>query len=261
MQTRVSAPDGTELVVSTHGDGPTVIFAHGSHGGLDSWSAVTEHLTGYRIVRYTRRNHPPSGNGLSTNDFGVEAGDLLAVIGAVSADGAHVVGASYGATVALHAALQAPERITSLALFEPPLLLSGPHLTPILERFQGLCGETRYKAALELFLREAAQVPPEVLAIGLAIPDDPAAARAAAEDLTAMAADTADVARWSTITAPLLLMQGALTWPPIPEGMDQLAAALPHAQRAIWPDQSHFATAAAPELVAGAIQEFLDRVA
>ena len=259
MQTRVSAPDGTDLVVSTHAEGPTVVFVHGSHGGLDSWSAVADHLTGHRIVRYTRRNHPPSGNGLSTNDFGVEAGDLLAVIGAVAAEGAHVVGASYGATVALHAALEAPERITSLALFEPPLLLSGPHLTPILERFQSLCAEGRFKSALELFLREAAQVPAEVLAIGLPIPDDPAAARAAAEDLAAMATDSPDVARWAAISAPVLLMQGALSWPPIPDGMDQLAAALPQAQRAIWPDQSHFATAAAPELVAGALQEFLDR--
>ena len=56
----------------------------------------------------------------------------------------------------------------------------------------------------------------------------------------------ADVERWSVVDVPVLLMQGGLSWSPLPEGMDRLAAALPHAQRVSWSDQSHFATAAAP---------------
>ena len=59
---------------------------------------------------------------------------------------------------------------------------------------------------------------------------------------------------------PVLLMQGGLSWPPLPDGMDRLAQVLPHAQRVVWPDQSHFATAMVPERVAQELQRFFATV-
>lgn len=41
--------------------------------------------------------------------------------------------------------------------------------------------------------------------------------------------------------------------------MDRLAAVLPHAQRMSWPGQTHFAIDVAPDVVAEAIQLFLDQ--
>lgn len=73
-----------------------------------------------------------------------------------------------------------------------------------------------------------------------------------------MADDDTDTARWADIGVPVLLMQGGQSWSPLPEGMDLLAAALPHAERVAWPDQSHFATATVPDLVAAALQSFFD---
>lgn len=252
----LTAPDGTELVAEVTGSGPPVVFVHGSNGGLDSWADIGDRLTGHQVVRYARRNHPPSGTGPAPNSFAVEAGDLQSVLDTVGR--AHVVGGSYGATVALHAAPADAGRIASLALFEPPLLQSGPRLAPIIEQYQRLYVTVRYADALELFLRDAARMPAELIAQGAPIPDDPVAAMSALADLEAMAGDTDDVGRWGGIDVPVLLMQGGLSWPPLPEGMDLLAAALPRAQRVIWPDQSHFATATAPELVAAALQTFLD---
>lgn len=252
----LAAPDDTELVAEVTGTGPPVVFVHGSNGGLDSWTDIGDRLAGYRIVRYARRNHQPSGVGPAPNGFAAEAGDLQAVLTAVGR--AHVVGGSYGATVALHAARADAERIASLALFEPPLLLSGPHLAPVIEQYQRLFTTVRYADALELFLREAARMPAEVLADGPPIPDDPVAAMAALADLEAMAGDDTDTGRWASIGVPVLLMQGGRSWAPLPEGMDLLAAALPRAERVSWPDQSHFATVTAPDLVAAALQTFLD---
>lgn len=253
---QLAAPDGTELVAEVTGSGPPVVFVHGSNGSLQSWADIGERLEGYQVVRYARRNHQPSGVGPAPNSFAVEADDLQTVLRAVGR--ARVVGASYGATVALHATSADTERIAALALFEPPVLLSGDHLLPVIDSYQRLFTTVRYADALELFLREAARMPADVLAGGPAIPDDPVAAMAALADLEAMAGDDADTDRWATIGVPVLLMQGGQSWSPLPEGMDRLAAALPHAHRVTWPDQSHFATATVPDLVAGALQQFFD---
>lgn len=254
----LTASDGTSLVVESSGDGPPVVFVHGSNGGLDSWTAVADNVVDHRVVRYARRNHAPSGPGPSPNGFAVEAADLQRVLAAVTdAAGAHIVGGSYGATVALHAAAGNAERIASLSLFEPPLLLAGPHLVPILENYRSLCAAGQFADALTLFLREVARVPAVVLTQGPPVPNSEEAAVAAGADLEAMSRDVADAVRWATIDVPVLLMQGGLSWSPLPEGMELLAAALPDAQRVIWPDQTHFATAAAPAQVADAIRRFI----
>ncbi|HEX6873397.1 MAG TPA: alpha/beta hydrolase [Micromonosporaceae bacterium] len=92
-------------------------------------------------------------------------------------------------------------------------------------------------------------------------PTDDAAATAEAvgclHDLEALAADTPDVGRWSRIGVPVLLMQGADTWAPMPATMDTLAGALPQLTRAVWPGQSHFATQTAPDLFARTLRQFL----
>lgn len=252
----MAAPDGTELVAEVTGSGPPVVFVHGSNGGLESWADIGARLGGYQIIRYARRNHLPSGVGPAPNSFAAEADDLQSVLGAVGR--AHVVGASYGATVALHAALSDSSRIASLALFEPPLLLTGAHLLPVIDEYQRLFTTVRYADALELFLREAARIPADVLAAGPSIPDDPVAAMSALADLEAMAGDDGGPERWAAVDVPVLLMEGGQSWSPLPEGIDELAAVLPAARRVRWAEHSHFAMATAPESVAEALQEFLD---
>lgn len=267
MPSELRARDDTNLVLDVTGDGPPVVFVHGSNGGLDSWAAVSEHLAGHRIVRYARRNHPPSGTGNSPNSFATEAADLgcvLNYVGESIGGPAHVVGGSYGATVALYAAMADADRIASLALFEPPLLLSGAHLLPVLDRFRQLRDEGCYADALELFARDVARVPAEVIAATpIEFPSEEFARTAtmsAGADLEAMARDGQDIDRWAAITLPVLLMQGGLSWSPLREGMDRLAEVLPRAERVVWADQSHFATAMVPERVAEELQAFFAAV-
>jgi pimeloyl-ACP methyl ester carboxylesterase len=110
------------------------------------------------------------------------------------------------------------------------------------------------------------QVPAQVLA-ALAggddrPPPDPQeavrSARGSLLDLEALAAST-DVSRWAEVRVPSLLMQGSDTWEPIPSGMDALAAALPDAERVVFPGESHFATSTSPAAVADILREFLRR--
>ncbi|MGE2722171.1 alpha/beta fold hydrolase [Mycolicibacterium celeriflavum] len=265
MTTELTAPDGTRLVVEVAGGGPPVLFVHGTGGGLATWADVGSRLVGHRVAHYARRNHAPSDVGPSPNSFAVEAADLRVVLGHLtdlSGHPVHVVGGSYGASVALHAAAESAEGIASLALFEPPVLLVGGHLLPVLKQFQQLCAAGQFDGALDIFAREVARIPAEVIAAAPPPESDPETSRRATTavraDLEGMAADTADTERWASINVPVLLMQGGQSWAPLPEGMDRLADALPHAQRVYWPDQSHFAIAAAPARVAEAIQGFID---
>jgi pimeloyl-ACP methyl ester carboxylesterase len=261
----IAAADGTELVVRTSGHGPPIVFLHGSNGGLDSWAEIAEGFPDYSVWIVARRGYRPSGIPLSPNTFATEADDVRLVVRAAAeqtGNRAHLVGGSYGATLALHAAKASTEHIASLALFEPPLLLSGKHLMPVLADYRKRYAAGEYTEALGVFVREVARIPEEVLVAAPSDPSDPDEAQRAATgalgDLEAMAADTADINRWTTIDVPILLMQGGDTWAPLATGMDDLAAALPAARRVVWDGESHFATSTVPELVVDALRGFFD---
>lgn len=266
MAVTLTVSDKTRLVVELSGTGPPVLFVHGTGGGLGTWTDVGARLTGYQLAYYARRNHAPSDVGPSPNSFAAEAADLhtvLAFLAERNGGRVHVVGGSYGATVALYAAVESTDRIASLTLFEPPLLLAGAQLLPVLDQFRQLCAAGHFDDALGLFAREVARVPPTVLAEAARQPAaDPETSRswaiAAGADLESMATDTGDTRRWASVDVPVLLMQGGQSWPPLPDGMDLLASDLPHARRVTFPDHSHFAPATAPVLVAETVQNFID---
>ena len=115
--------------------------------------------------------------------------------------------------------------------------------------------------ALDL-LPEVSRIPESILALfaDVPAPEPEEAARDSQgwlHDLEAMAADSGDVDRWSAVAVPTLLMQGAESWSPLPETMQQLAEAMPQVERAVWDGQMHFATMTAPDLVAGTLRELL----
>lgn len=263
----IRSADDTRLVVRRAGAGDPVVLLHGSGGGLHSWAPVAERLAGsYELWMPARRGYGPSDVPSGRKSFKDEVADLIAVIGAAGQP-VHLVGGSYGAILALHTALAEPGRLRSLAVFEPPLFAAGEPIAPLLHRYQTAFEQ---EEASEMFavLNEVARVPPSIVAAFAATAGDqrpdPAEARRSAigwlHDLEALADDSTDTARWSSITVPTLLMQGADTWEPMPTTMNALAAALPAARRIRWPGQSHFATMTAPDLVADTLREFLAEV-
>jgi pimeloyl-ACP methyl ester carboxylesterase len=265
----IAAADGLDLAVRIDGAGDPIVFLHGSGGGLESWADISAELApDYQSWSMARRGWDPSGIPLQRNAFADEAADALAVVAHAAAETGrrvHLVGGSYGALVALHAAAVSTDHIASLAVYEPPVLQTGSHLEPVIGRYRAMTAAGELIEAMAMFVREAARMPEDVLRAGApSEPPDPVQTRRAAagvlRDLEAMAADSPDVTRWSSIAVPVLLMQGADTWEPIPTGMDQLAAVLPDPHRVIWAGQSHFATATAPSLVVATLREFLGTV-
>lgn len=108
----ISAAD---LDVLRLGDGPPVLFIHGSVVGADlTWRRQLELAERWRLIVPNRpgfAGSPP----LERGDFEAEAPLFAELLG----DGAHLVGHSYGGVIALLAAALRPEAVRSLCVSEP----------------------------------------------------------------------------------------------------------------------------------------------
>jgi pimeloyl-ACP methyl ester carboxylesterase len=102
--------------VTVWGDGEPAVFVHGSFGwGEETWREQRPLADEYRLLLVDRRGFgasPADGR----VDFDRDAEDVAELL----ADGAHLVGHSYGGVVSLLAAAQRPDAVRSLALIEPP---------------------------------------------------------------------------------------------------------------------------------------------
>lgn len=124
-----SSANGVELYWAAAGTrGEAVVLVHGSWTDHRSWDRIVPLLaTTRRAVTYDRRGHSrserPPGQGRVHDD----AADLAALIEMLDLAPAHVVGNSFGASIALHCAVTRPDLVCSLTLHEPPLygLLDG----------------------------------------------------------------------------------------------------------------------------------------
>jgi pimeloyl-ACP methyl ester carboxylesterase len=93
-----------------------VVLVHGSVGnGPATWSAVQPLAERWELVVPNRGGYPPNPP-LERIDFEQQAEELAPLL----ADGAHLVGHSYGGVIALLMAARDPGSIRSLTLSEPP---------------------------------------------------------------------------------------------------------------------------------------------
>jgi 3-oxoadipate enol-lactonase len=111
------------MAVDTRGDGDAVLFVHGLGGSMNVWLPLLPALGRRRCVRVdlpgagrSRRAHAVADSAPPlTTQAHVDA--LLRVCKALGLPRVHLVGHSYGTLIAQHMAVQAPERVRSLALF------------------------------------------------------------------------------------------------------------------------------------------------
>jgi pimeloyl-ACP methyl ester carboxylesterase len=106
------------LEVERIGAGPPVLFVHGDIVGPSlTWRKQRELAERWSLIVPSRPGFGASPP-LERNDFEVEAPMLAELLG----DGAHLVGHSYGAVIALLAAAERPEAVRSLTVSEPGCL-------------------------------------------------------------------------------------------------------------------------------------------
>jgi pimeloyl-ACP methyl ester carboxylesterase len=181
---------------------------------------------------------------------------------------AHLVGHSFGGTVALRLAVEAPEWVASLTLIEPvyfSLLAEGDPAAYAAELaaqgpVRAAVGRADWPAAAEAFLgrwgtaggfkglhpRQAAYILERMPFIAGAEPaiQEPATARLHVRDLAGLA-------------CPVLLVEGGASPPSVAAILDVIAARIPRARRVAVPGAGHMLPVTHAEEVSGALRDFL----
>jgi pimeloyl-ACP methyl ester carboxylesterase len=159
---------------------------------------------------------------------------------------AHVVGHSYGGLIAMQLALAAPDRVRSLALYEPVAfgVLDEPADQPARDSI----------AQLRAYTPDASGVDEVWLAAFVdwwngegawhRLGDDTKRAFRAvgwklSQEVASLVADRTDSARYATIIAPALLLGGGRSQPAERRVLDKLVATLPNAKLHVFPELGH----------------------
>ncbi|MGW5648476.1 alpha/beta fold hydrolase [Saccharopolyspora sp. NPDC003752] len=110
---------GIRLHYEETGTGVPLVFVHEFGGDHRSWEPQVRHFARrYRCVVYAARGYPPSDVPAEPERYGQHRAvdDLVAVLDAIGADRAHVVGNSMGGFCTLHFGLRYPGRARSLVV-------------------------------------------------------------------------------------------------------------------------------------------------
>ena len=122
--------------VAAGGSGEPVVLVHGSWSDHTTWIAVQPLLAaGHRTVAYDRRGHSRSGPADGLGSRRVHEDDLVALIVELGLGPVHLVGNSFGGSLALGVAARRPDLVRSVAAHEPPLVdvaREDPALTAVL---------------------------------------------------------------------------------------------------------------------------------
>lgn len=139
--------NGLRLHVAEQGEGPLVLLLHGFPESWYSWrhqfSALAE--AGYRVVAPDQRGYARSDRAASAEEYTLPhlVGDVTALIGALGAEDAVVVGHDWGAPVAWTTALLRPGLVRAVVgLSVPPLPPAG---MPSIESSRRTYGEGYYQ--------------------------------------------------------------------------------------------------------------------
>jgi pyruvate dehydrogenase E2 component (dihydrolipoamide acetyltransferase) len=101
-------------------DGDVILLVHGYGGDRNSWLFLQEPLAAkYRVYALDLPGHGTSAKDVGDGSVGVLADAVVAVLDALGAVRAHLVGHSMGGAVALAVAARDPARIASLTLIAP----------------------------------------------------------------------------------------------------------------------------------------------
>lgn len=256
--------DGRRVAWRAAGTGPPGLLLHcalahsGAYGGLLDRLADRLAIRAMDLPGHGGTGHDPA--------LGLQAEAAANAVALLAATGpAHVLGHSFGATVALRLALEAPGLVRSLVLIEPVMFafLADAGDPAYAEEvaaeapFRAAAARGDWQAAAAAFLGRwgAGGLAPEREAAILSRMPLVAASEDDLHDRPARALRLDDLGR---IACPALLVAGAASPPVIHRILDLIAARLPRATRATIPGAGHMVPLTHPESTAAAIRAHLD---
>jgi len=257
----VTSADGTSVALDRTGSGPPLILVSGAFASRSDLAPFAQQLAPhFTVLAYDRRGR---GESSDTAPYAVEreVEDIEALM-AEAGGSAFAFGHSSGAVLALEAAAHNPA-IAGLALYEPPFIVDDSRPAPpadLATHLDRLVSDGRRGDAVEYWMRYAVEVPAEQIDQMRGSPMWPAleqVVHTAVYDATIMADTMRGTPlpphRWSSVTAPALVMDGELSAPFQHHAVDQLVSVLPNAQRRTVAGATH---SVAPQVLAPILVEF-----
>ncbi len=259
------------------GSGSPLIFVHGSVGSLEDFLPQIEYFScSFRAIAYSRRYHPPNEPPRKTDAYALHqhTADLLALVCALGAGPAHLVGASYGAYVCLFLALQSARSVRSLTLAEPPIL---PILrdTPAYRHLHDAFHRNSMQPSLAAFERGDPEdgirrfldgILGKKGAYDLLSPETRLALQRFGPELSAEFRTDFDLympslpsARLPSLKMPVLLLNGNRSPAMFHAITDELKRSIPHSQRQTIQRAGHAINLANPSLYNSILHNFLDK--
>lgn len=251
----VTSKDGTTIAYDKSGQGPAVILVSG--GSVDHTSNIplaAQLEQAFTVYNYHRRGRGNSGD---TQPYAVEreVEDIEAVADAAGGS-AYLYGSSSGAALALEAARLLPNKITKLAMWEPPFILDAKMRPPAntAEVYRKLVSEGKRSDAAEYFMAKVVGLPPEFVAHAKSQPwwaAQEALAHTLAYDATIMGDYSLPSERIAEVKTPTIVIDGSASMPFMHEAADAIVNLLAKGQRRTLEGQQHNvdATVLAPALV------------
>ena len=257
---------GVALTVDDRGAGPAVVFVHGAATSRLVWDETVGALAGgdLRTIAYDRRAYGDSGapEPYTGTTVGEQADDLAAVLRAVGAGPAVLVGHALGAMIALDVALRYSDLVRGGVLIDPPVLWLSPHgpevvgdLRDAIERGARDGGPG---GAVESYLEHVGGVKALDLFGERRIAAARGDARAFAADLVAGPSWTAGRRELRAVTAPIRVVTGWRSPPVWREVSAGLVDLLPTA-KLVELEAGHFAMLDQPETVAAEARALAER--
>jgi pimeloyl-ACP methyl ester carboxylesterase len=113
--------NGVRLYYEERGAGAPILGIHGGGSSAVFWEDAADRLSGLgRVITYDRRgsNRSERPDPYEVTTIGEQSADALALIRALEAEPAVLIGRSYGATIALDLGLRYPDSVAGVALLE-----------------------------------------------------------------------------------------------------------------------------------------------
>ena len=253
--------NGTALRYELSGSGErAVVLIHEMGGTLESWDGAAPLLAKRgRVLRYDTRGAGLSQKVRGALSIDTMTDDLIALMDATGVAKGALAGGAVGGSIALNTALRHPARVSAVVATSPAIAVAADRRAAVLARVDRIEREGMVVAADESF---ASGYPTELrgdMARFNAfrarwLGNDPASYATiyrmlAATDLTG------ELAR---IACPTLVIGGRFDRTRPPATAEPVARSIPGARFKVL-DSGHYMAVQTPELLAGAITEFLDQ--
>lgn len=260
---------GSRIWCRDYGAGAqTALALHCSLGHSGEFAGLAAELPGFRLIAPDLPGHGRSADWDGRGDYHSQVTrDVLALLAQAGEGAVPLIGHSFGATVALRAAMERPEAVSALVLIEPVLFCAA--------RAAGGSAFAAHQAAHAGFeaafragdlTRAAAEFQAiwgaQAFAALPAVQQDYIAARialvaAATATLNEDGAGMLAYGRLESLGIPVLLVQGDQSPPVIDAIHTELARRLPQVQRAQVAGAGHMLPVTHASVCAGLVRDFL----